>query len=496
MSSHVVTLRNAILEARAALTGATALTDLVPERSITFGNSPQKDLMPRIVIEVSSAEYEATFTQSRKVQTFTVEYAVYSKSVDTCTAIMDEVRQALDTYQSSDFSVRVTDESFQAEVDNVLLGVVVATFQDAHGIPGFDASAAETLAAVQEDLAQAQTDLAAAQASEQALQDQLDAINNPPAFNATGQPGETTGALWSLRVLAEGYTGPVVQVANYTTLTGYTFSEVVDVYEADLGNYYIENGWGHFDANNQDGKKWVVTRIYDQIGTNDLVWDIAELEDSGASMPTMGPRIAFDGGAYCVVNAVSTSGFVSEDAVRYDNFTCTVEAGSGTHGTGSAGREVYFGGAKHPIANTDYRYFAIQTWNSNSASGLYRHMVGNGTIHSDVSTTQYLVEPSFAGNIPNARQSLALSRQAAEATAVGGPNLFHSTDAWAPAENASCRVGWAHNNYNPAAGIHAFFWGAAYMEGTFKSAVDLNEAAYAFSDAIGNRHHRQILTNS
>jgi len=161
MSSHVVTLRNAILEARAALTGATALTDLVPERSITFGNSPQKDRMPRIVIEVSGAEYDATFTQSRKVQTFTVEYAVYSKSVDTCTAIMDEVRQALDTYQSSDFAVRVTDESFQAEVDNVLLGVVVATFQDAKGIPGFDTSAAETLIAVQEDLTQAQTELAA-----------------------------------------------------------------------------------------------------------------------------------------------------------------------------------------------------------------------------------------------------------------------------------------------------------------------------------------------
>ena len=133
-----VTLRNAILEARAALTGATAVTDLVPERNITFGNSPQKDTMPRIVIEVSSAEYDATFTQSRKVQTFTVEYAVYSDSVDTCTAIMDEVRLALDGYTSSAFAVRVTDESFQAEVDNVLLGVVVSTFQDAAGVPGYN----------------------------------------------------------------------------------------------------------------------------------------------------------------------------------------------------------------------------------------------------------------------------------------------------------------------------------------------------------------------
>lgn len=154
-----VSLRDAILEARTAITTNVHVTDLVPARNITFGNSPQKDLLPRIVIEVSSAEYEATFTQSRKVQTFTVEYAVYSDSVDQCTAIMDAIRNALDFNQSSAFAVRTTDESFQAEVDNVLLGVIVATFQDANGIPGYTSS--ETVDNLQLALAAAEQALAA-----------------------------------------------------------------------------------------------------------------------------------------------------------------------------------------------------------------------------------------------------------------------------------------------------------------------------------------------
>ena len=170
MSSHVVTLRNAILEARAALTSNADLTALVPVAQITYGNSPQKDVMPRIVIEASGTEYDATFMASRKVQTFTLEYAVYSDSVDACTNIMDKMRDALDIYDSSEFSIRVTDESFQAEVDGTLVGVVVATFQDADGAPGFGAGltalndladALEEVSALEDSLDQAQADQAA-----------------------------------------------------------------------------------------------------------------------------------------------------------------------------------------------------------------------------------------------------------------------------------------------------------------------------------------------
>lgn len=485
MSQHVVTLRNAILEARAALTGATALTDLVPERNITFGNSPQKDRMPRIVIEVSSAEYEATFTQSRKVQTFTVEYAVYSKSVDTCTAIMDEVRQALDTYQSSDFAVRVTDESFQAEVDNVLLGVVVATFQDAAGIPGFDTSAAETLAAVQEDLAQAQTDLAAAQASEQALQDQLDAINNPPAFNATGQPGEGAGALWSTRRIADGYTGPLLQV-GIAAAGASDFTNLTDISEEDYVNYYVESVYAT-QANTQDGNFWAVTRVYDQIGSNDLVYDWQG--DGATTLTTSVPRLAFDCGSYQVCNAQVRQGFKTVNTVRYDEMTCIVEAAQL-----SQTRKVSFGGADHPDGQP-YDYFALQAWNSNTNHGLYRVMAGNGTSFSDISVSGALLEPSYPGSV-DIRRGMGLSRTGSTATAHTGVNSFKKTDVLSAPANATCKVGWSTDGYNDASSTGDMFYGAVYYEGVFKDTADLTEATEAFSEAVGFRQQRQLLNNS
>ena len=175
MSSHTVTLRQAIIEARKALTDSADVIALVGDLKITFGNSRQADPNPRIVIEVSGSEYTPTFLQSRKVQTFTVEYACYSDSVDECTQIMDAVRVALDTYVSSDFSVRVSDESFQADVDNNLLGVVVATFQDTIGIPGFDADSAEELIEAQEAL----------EAAQDALTDAEDALADEQENTAT-----------------------------------------------------------------------------------------------------------------------------------------------------------------------------------------------------------------------------------------------------------------------------------------------------------------------
>lgn len=129
----MASIRDVVLTARSILTGDAALTALVPAAKITFGNSPQKDAKPRIVIEVARTEYAPTFYDDSKVRTYTVEYAVYSDSVDECTNIMDAVRGAVAANQVEpnplDFDIRLIDESLQAEVDGVLLGVVSATFQ-------------------------------------------------------------------------------------------------------------------------------------------------------------------------------------------------------------------------------------------------------------------------------------------------------------------------------------------------------------------------------
>ena len=395
---------------------------------------------------------------------------------------MDEVRQALDTYQSSDFAVRVTDESFQAEVDNVLLGVVVATFQDAAGIPGFDTSAAETLSAVQEDLAQAQTDLAAAQAAEQALQDQLDAINNPPAFNATGQPGEGADALWSTRRIADGYTGPLLQVGKPDTVNN-TYTDLTDISEADYVDYYVENVYASQD--DSSGDMWHVLRVYDQIGSNDLVHD---WQESG-TVTDAGPRLAFDCGSYHVANAQARAGFVSESQVRYDHFTCIAETAQ------TSVKKTVFGGAKHPDGHP-FDYFAIQTWNSNTNHGLFRMMVGNGTNFTDVSTTNELIQPAYPGSV-DIRRGMGLSRQNAVVTSHTGVNSFkHETVPNIPTSGATCHIGWSSDGYNDASSGNDMFMGAVYFSEEFKDTAYLTECTEAFTDAVGYRQHRQVLTNS
>ena len=107
--------------------------DVVPAQRITYGNSPQKQQKPRIVLEVSGTTYTPTFDDDRKVKTFTVDYAVYSDSVAQCTDVMARIQTVIRQHEVPSnglgFDVRLTDETLQAEVDGVLVGVVQATFQ-------------------------------------------------------------------------------------------------------------------------------------------------------------------------------------------------------------------------------------------------------------------------------------------------------------------------------------------------------------------------------
>lgn len=111
------------------------VTDVVPAQRISYGNSPQKQQKPRIVLEVSGTTYTPTFDDDRKVKTFTVDYAVYSDSVSQCTDIMERIQTVLLQHETGasnnglGFDIRMTDETLQAEVDGVLVGVVQATFQ-------------------------------------------------------------------------------------------------------------------------------------------------------------------------------------------------------------------------------------------------------------------------------------------------------------------------------------------------------------------------------
>ena len=118
-----------------ATEGLSTVKDVVPANRISYGNSPQKTVTPRIVLEVSGTTYSPTFDDDRKVRTYTVDYAVYSKSVAECTDIMERIQTVIRQHETGaannglGFDVRLTDETLQAEVDGVLVGVVQATFQ-------------------------------------------------------------------------------------------------------------------------------------------------------------------------------------------------------------------------------------------------------------------------------------------------------------------------------------------------------------------------------
>lgn len=503
MSSHVVTLRNAILEARAVLTSYADLTALVPVAQITYGNSPQKDVMPRIVIEASGTEYDATFMASRKVQTFTLDYAVYSNSVDECTNIMDKMRDALDIYDSSEFSIRVTDESFQAEVDGTLVGVVVATFQDADGAPGFGAglSALNDLTVVQAALDAAQAELAAEQAAsaaalaaetaqwEAATGGTYDDYINPSAFNAAGQLGEDSTAIWSLRRIADGYTGPLLQIADANTVNGTNdgWTDVRDIDETEFKLYYITDTGDINAGSSEDGIEWIVTRIYDQVGSNDLVFDAQEVKDATGNWPTFGPRIWFFNGAWGVSTARNPYGFATANEVRYDNFMAAVD-----FSTGSNARHHVFGGADNPL-NAPYPYFGMAAWNSTTQSTVM--WVGTG---ASASGGDYMTVTNNAladVHVSGGRRTMALSREPGQAASFDGAVINTASVAASrdPAVGSTVKIGWCTDNYNSNGSDDDVFYGAVYMSGVYKDAATVKAIA---EDLALNRIGYRLISSA
>ena len=83
-----------------ATEGLSTVKDVVPANRISYGNSPQKTVTPRIVLEVSGTTYSPTFDDDRKVRTYTVDYAVYSKSVAECTDIMERIQTVIRQHET------------------------------------------------------------------------------------------------------------------------------------------------------------------------------------------------------------------------------------------------------------------------------------------------------------------------------------------------------------------------------------------------------------
>lgn len=86
--------------------------------------------MPGITITLGNVDYEPTTTDYSAATTYRVDVTVFGRSGDETTAIHDKIKDAFVAANSSNFDVRVFDERYFVDVDNVHQGFVSATWKN------------------------------------------------------------------------------------------------------------------------------------------------------------------------------------------------------------------------------------------------------------------------------------------------------------------------------------------------------------------------------
>lgn len=124
-----MSLETLIPEARAVLTGNSDLTALVPANRITFARRPQGDVRPGIAMDLGPVEYSASMTNATAVITYRVDYLVYGDSAAQVTAIHEKVKSAIDSATSSTFYLRIFDEDYFVDVDDVHRSRVMVNYE-------------------------------------------------------------------------------------------------------------------------------------------------------------------------------------------------------------------------------------------------------------------------------------------------------------------------------------------------------------------------------
>lgn len=116
-------------DVRTCLTSHTALTDEIPARKITLARRPQRDEMPGLTITLGNVDYEPTTTDYSAATTYRVDITIFGASGQEVTRIHDKVKDAFVAANSSNFDVRVFDERYFVDVDNIHQGFVSATWK-------------------------------------------------------------------------------------------------------------------------------------------------------------------------------------------------------------------------------------------------------------------------------------------------------------------------------------------------------------------------------
>jgi len=125
-------------EVRSALTGYSGLTDLIPANKITFARRPQRDQLPGLTVSLGNVDYEPVTQSYAAATTYRVDITVFEDSAQKCTAIHDQVKLAMLAASSQNFRIRIFDERYFVDVDNIHQGYVSATWEMNTGVSSTD----------------------------------------------------------------------------------------------------------------------------------------------------------------------------------------------------------------------------------------------------------------------------------------------------------------------------------------------------------------------
>ena len=128
-----MSMRTLLQQVRSALTAHQPLTNLVSAQKITFARRPQRDELPGITMSLGNVVYDETKQSEVSAISYRVDVIIYGRSADETTEIHDAVKQAFLNVDSSTFSVRLLDERYFVDADDIHSGYVSARWQTTPG---------------------------------------------------------------------------------------------------------------------------------------------------------------------------------------------------------------------------------------------------------------------------------------------------------------------------------------------------------------------------
>lgn len=114
-----MSLTTLIPEARTVLTSYASLTAQVAATKISFAQRPQGAQKPGIVVSMGPTEYEPTMGNATALTVYRIDYHCFAETAQSAATIHELIKAAVLAHTSSDFDLRLVDEAYFVDVDNV-----------------------------------------------------------------------------------------------------------------------------------------------------------------------------------------------------------------------------------------------------------------------------------------------------------------------------------------------------------------------------------------